>query len=117
MIRKAKDHRKSKHEKLRDGKGTLEMIHFFEEAESYDTGKIFARAVIPPGSSIGTHTHEGNFEVYYMLKGTAHVTDNGVPGILETGDTMLCRNGDNHSLENRSAEDIEVLFLVLYDKQ
>ncbi|MDR1533663.1 MAG: cupin domain-containing protein [Planctomycetota bacterium] len=117
MIRKGKDHKRSQHENLRGGKGKLEMTHFFEEAESSGTGRIFARATIPPGSSIGEHPHNGEFEIYYLLKGVVQVTDNGKPGILEAGDTMLCKNGDTHSIENKSGQDAEILFLVLYDKR
>ncbi|MDR1519270.1 MAG: cupin domain-containing protein [Planctomycetota bacterium] len=117
MITKAKEHRRSQHEKLREGKGKLEMIHFLEEAGSFGSGRMFARAVIPPGSSIGEHPHNGEFELYYMLDGTAQVTDNGVPGVLETGDVMICKDGDRHSIENKSDKDIEILFLILYVKQ
>ena len=117
MLIKAKDHRKSQHEKLRGGNGKLEMTHFLEEAGSFGTGRVFARAVMPPGTSIGEHPHNGEFEAYYLLKGTAHITDNGQPGVLEAGDTLICKDGDRHSIENRSDQDIEILFLVLYTKK
>lgn len=116
MIMKAKTHRRSQHPNLRDGKGTVEMIHFFEKELARGAGQLFSVAVIPPGASIGTHTHEANFEIYYILKGTAHVTDNGEPGIMETGDSMHCRQGDNHSIENRGNEDVHCLCLVLFGK-
>ena len=116
MIRKAKDLRRSQHSNLRDGDGTLEMLHFFEQEEARGAGRLFSIAIIPPGASIGKHVHEDNFEIYHLLKGTAHVTDNDVPGVMETGDTMLCLQGDSHSIQNRGEEDVHCLCIVLYGR-
>lgn len=112
-----KDMRKSEDKNLRGGKGTIRMTHFLEKDASFGSGRVFAHATLEPGSSIGLHTHEGEFEIYQMLKGTAHITDNGEEYDISAGDGMLCKNGDNHSIENRTNEDVEVLFLVLYGKE
>jgi Mannose-6-phosphate isomerase len=114
MIKKAKDMRRTAQEKLRGGNGTVHMTHFLEPEESFETGRVFALATLPPGAGIGEHTHEGEYEIYQMLKGTASITDNGVPALLEEGDCMVCKNGDRHSIENKTNEDIQVLFLVIY---
>ena len=113
MIKRAKDLRNSSDEKLRGGNGVVNMIHFFEKAENPAVGRLFAKATLPSGSSIGKHKHEGEFEIYYILKGTAHVMDNDKPGVLEPGDCMVCLDGDTHSIENRGTEPVEALFLVL----
>lgn len=117
MITRAKDLRTSEHEKLRDGNGTLWMHHFLEEADSGGAGRLFAMTTIPPGSSIGLHTHEGNFEAYYVVEGDVEVTDNGVPGTLGPGDCMICKDGDNHSVENKSDKDAKIVMLVIYTKK
>lgn len=114
MIKKAADLKKMRATGMRGGNGTVDMTHFLEEAESFGTGRLFAIATMPPGSSIGKHMHEGNFEIYYILKGAAHVMDNDEPGILEAGDVMVCEDGDTHSIENRGDEDLVALFLVIY---
>lgn len=117
MIARAKDLRTSEHEKLRDGNGKLTMHHFLEEADSGGVGRLFALTTIPPGSSIGTHTHEGNFEVYYVTEGKVEVHDNGKPDVLEAGDCMICKDGDNHCIENKSDRDAKVVMLVIYTKR
>lgn len=114
MIKKACDIRHNDEVELRGGRGTLEIVNFLEKEESGGVGRLFAVSIIPPGCSIGTHRHEGDFEVYYMLKGRAHVVDNGVPGVLEPGDCMVCRDGDTHSIENRGDVTVEYIALILY---
>lgn len=102
---------------MRGGAGTVEMVHFLEKEESFGKGRLFSVAVIPPGASIGKHTHTGDFEIYYILKGVAHVMDNDAPAVLEPGDRMLCVEGDSHSIENRGTETVECLCIVLYDEK
>lgn len=117
MIKKAKDMRRTADDNLRGGKGTIGMVHFLEGAESRGMGRLFAIATIPPGASIGEHTHDGEYEIYHVLKGTATVTDNGVEAPLETGDCMVCYHGNRHSIENKTDENCEVLFTVLFGKE
>lgn len=114
MITKARDHKRTSHEKLRDGNGIVEMLHFLDQEGSFGSGRLFSLATLPPGASIGMHKHEGEYELYYILKGVAHVMDNDVPGILETGDCMICADGDSHSIENRGAEEVQALFLIIF---
>ncbi|MCC8191083.1 MAG: cupin domain-containing protein [Planctomycetes bacterium] len=117
MIKRSKDMRRTSQDNLRGGNGTVHMTHFLDPEEACEKGRMFAIATLPPGASIGKHTHEGEYEIYQMLKGTATITDNGVEDTLAAGDCMVCYNGDNHSIENRTNEDIQVLFIVLFDKK
>ncbi|MCL2580039.1 MAG: cupin domain-containing protein [Oscillospiraceae bacterium] len=114
MICKAEAQRRSQEPHLKGGKDTVRLIHFLEETQSYGTGRLFGISIIPPGGSIGYHTHTGDFEVYYILKGTAKVVDNGVEDILHPGDSMICREGDSHSIENIGDRDLEYVAIILY---
>ena len=113
MIRKAKDHRRHQEVNLRGGVGTLDYINFMEKDEAYGTGRLFAVTTIPAGCSIGNHGHEGEFELYYILKGTAKANDNGTEVILEAGDTMICKDGESHSIENIGEGDLEYVAVIL----
>ena len=73
-------------------------------------------SIIPPGCSIGQHTHEGDFETYYILKGRARVNDNGVIAELGPGDMTQCRDGQFHSIENTGDSDLEYLAVILYTR-
>jgi len=114
MIRKAENQRNSSEFKLKGGEGTIRLKHFLEGQESYKTGRLFAVSIIPPGCSIGCHTHSGDFEIYYILKGTANVTDNGVSDVLYPGDSMICLEGESHSIENNGDCDLEYIAVILY---
>ena len=117
MIVKAKDLKKTAPENLREGKGVINMTHFLNPEDSCDTGRLFSIATIPPGASIGKHEHINEFEIYYMLEGTANVMDNDQPGVLEAGDCMICKDGDSHSIENVSDKDAKLIFVVLFTKK
>ena len=117
MIRKVNDQRRSLEPELKGGRDTVRLIHILEEAESYGTGRLFGISIIPPGGSIGYHTHKEDFEIYYILKGTAKVVDNGTEDILNPGDSMTCRDGDSHSIENIGGEDLEYIAIILYTQK
>jgi len=116
MIRKVKEQQESFEHELKGGKGSIRLLHLLEESEAYEVGRLFAISIISPGDSIGYHTHTGDFEIYYILKGTAKVVDNGVEDILHPGDSMTCREGDSHSIENIGDCDLEYVAFILYTK-
>jgi mannose-6-phosphate isomerase-like protein (cupin superfamily) len=116
MIRKAAELRHNDEPNLKGGKGTIEIINFLEKEDSYGVGRLFGISIIPPGCSIGDHKHTGDFEIYYFLKGIAHVVDNGKEDVLVPGDCMVCRDGDSHSIENRGDSNLEYVALILFNK-
>lgn len=102
-------------EHLRGGEGAVTFHEFLSKDESFGTGRLFSRSVLPAGASIGEHRHEGEFEVYYVLSGEAEVVDNGKKALLGPGDMHLCASGESHSLKNPGPGELEVLMLILYD--
>ena len=102
---------------LKGGKGTIKILNILETQELYGVGRLFAVSIIPPGASIGRHTHEGDFETYYILKGRALVNDNGSAAELGPGDMTQCKDGNFHSIENIGDEDLEYLAVILYTKE
>jgi mannose-6-phosphate isomerase-like protein (cupin superfamily) len=116
MIRKAVDLRIKLEPNLKGGRDTTRIINILESETMYGTGRLFGVSVIPPGGSIGKHTHEGDFETYYILKGRARVNDNGVIEELESGDMTQCKDGDFHSIENIGDTDLEYIAVILYTK-
>lgn len=117
MIQKASELRRSLEPNLKGGKDTVRLIHFLEPENACGTGRMFGISIIPPNGSIGYHQHSGDFEIYYIVKGSARVVDNGVEGRLMPGDAMLCRDGDSHSIENDGDIDLEYVAIILYNRQ
>ena len=112
MVRRKEEIRVREVEHAQGGEGTV-IFHDWllpEEAEKH--GRVFSKLVIPPGCSIGYHTHEGEFEAFYVLEGEAAVRDNGKEVILHAGDMHLCRNGDGHGTRN-NLPDKELVMIAL----
>lgn len=103
-------------EQIRGGEGALEFHDFLMPEEAFGAGKLFSRTVIPPGASIGAHSHEGEFEVYYLLSGEAEVLDGGKWTAMRCGDVHICASGETHAIRNSAAAEAEVLMLILYDR-
>jgi len=106
-----------KHEpNLKGGRGTVRIHNILEKEEMNGLGRLFAVSIIPPGGSIGQHTHEGDFETYYILKGRARVNDNGNVAELGPGDMTQCGDGHFHSIENIGDVDLEYFAVILYTR-
>lgn len=68
--------------------------------------------ILPPGSSIGCHTHETSSEIIYILSGAGKVKVEGGEELLKAGDCHYCPKGQAHSLINDSQEPLEFFAVV-----
>ena len=68
--------------------------------------------ILPPGSSIGYHTHETSSEIVYILSGAGKVKVEGGEEPLKAGDCHYCPKGQAHSLINNSDGDLEFFAVV-----
>lgn len=100
---------------LRGGKGKVKIVHLYEGPEFHGKGRLFAHNILAPGTSIGYHKHEGDYEGYYFLKGEGLFNENGVDKTVKAGDLALIDTGDSHSIENTGSEDLEFIALILFD--
>jgi mannose-6-phosphate isomerase-like protein (cupin superfamily) len=100
----------------RGGKGTYTMQQILLPEEMLGHGRLFARATLPPGASIGWHRHIDEFEAYYILSGEALYTDDdGTKTVLKAGDLSTVDVGKCHMLENLSEDtDVEAIFLIIH---
>lgn len=55
---------------------------------------------LPPGASIGMHTHETSSEIVYVLAGSGAALYDGERETLAPGDCHYCPKGHSHSLIN-----------------
>ena len=116
MIKTAGHQQVRVRENVRGGEGALVFHDFLVTEESFGAGKLFSRTVLPAGTSIGEHRHDGEFEVYYVLAGVVEVLDCGVWTRLDRGDMHLCASGESHALRNCGKQEAEVLMLILNDQ-
>jgi quercetin dioxygenase-like cupin family protein len=117
MVRKASEMGVNHYENMRGGNLSVDAAKFLEASDSYGAGSFFGRASMQPGASIGYHQHVGEYEIYYILSGTAEVSDNGVIHVLKAGDMMQCRDGDSHSIANIGDDTLEFLAMVIFNHE
>src|ERR1700686_4721246 len=60
--------------------------------------------LVPPGASIGLHTHDRTEEIYYLLRGCATMSVNGEKWQGQAGDLLTPPIGGRHSLANTSEQ-------------
>jgi len=116
MIKRSADLSVKLEPNLKGGHDTVKIVNILENREINGVGRLFAVSIIPPGGSIGQHTHEGDFETYYILKGRALVNDNGTEAELGPGDMTQCRDGNFHSIKNIGDADLEYIAVILYTR-
>ncbi|KGK86248.1 cupin [Desulfosporosinus sp. HMP52] len=117
MIKHPEELRTDSVSNFRGGKGEIQMTHFLEteKDEFKGKGRLFAKNVLKPGTSIGLHEHVGDFETYVILSGEGMVDDNGEQKSVKPGDVIITKNGEKHSIENTGTVDLEVMALILFD--
>ncbi|MEA4911097.1 MAG: cupin domain-containing protein [Oscillospiraceae bacterium] len=116
MIKRYRDMPVTREEHLRGGDGVAEITDLLSVDEMRGAGRLFCITRLAPGASIGPHTHTGDFETYYIIKGRARVNDNGEQHDLEPGDILQCEDGNFHGIACAGDETLEYLAAILYSK-
>jgi len=99
------------------GHGDVHIRQFLKEEDACGMGRMFAEFTIKPGDGIGYHTHHGEFENFYILEGTAKLTQNDEVFTLNAGDAALCKDGDSHSIENCGDKDLKLIAVILFTEK
>jgi mannose-6-phosphate isomerase-like protein (cupin superfamily) len=100
-------------ERMRGGHGSVEILHVFHPQELKGKTRLFARLRLLKGASIGFHVHEGEEEIFYILKGTGLVSEGAEPRSVGPGDAVLTGGGAGHAIENPGDEPLEFLATIL----
>lgn len=114
MILRAEELNREVVEKRFGGVGELEIVKLNDEKQLQGKGRLFAHNTLRPGASLGLHTHNGDVETYYILKGEGIINDNGNRQPVKAGDVIFTDNGEQHSLENTGPGNLEFIALVIY---
>lgn len=97
------------------GKGALGLEMLYSNEIKPSNVKVFAKATLMPGDSIGYHVHTGESETYYILSGEGYYNDNGNFLNVNEGDVTVTCNGQGHSLENSGDTPLEFMVLIVFD--
>lgn len=113
MIRRKEEAEVVVAENVAGGNGQIFKNMMVKATEMCGKGRMVARVVLPPKSSIGDHAHVEDAELYYILKGEAVVTDNDSTEILHAGDAVFTGNANRHSITNMTDEEVEFLAVIV----
>lgn len=91
------------------GEGKIAFCRPFEDKDAETDLSFVDYVELPPGASIGVHTHGDNEEVYFIVDGTGTMHTNGEDARVSSGDLIFNRRGWTHGLRNDSAAPLKVL--------
>ncbi|EKD27009.1 MAG: cupin 2, barrel [uncultured bacterium] len=113
MIKRKKDMVVEQREKMRGGDGVVFVEHFFKPEEIAAKSRLCARLSIPKGGSIGLHQHNGEDEVYIILKGQGLLYDGISENEVSEGDAILTGKGESHSIKNSGNDVLEMIAVIM----
>jgi mannose-6-phosphate isomerase-like protein (cupin superfamily) len=93
------------------GEGRIGFLRVFDRHDFASPLHFVDYAVLPPGASIGRHTHGRDEELYLVLAGTGTMHLDGREFRVGPGSVILNRAGGTHGLRNDSDQEIR-LFVV-----
>jgi mannose-6-phosphate isomerase-like protein (cupin superfamily) len=82
-----------------DGEGTISTARVIADGAGGGAEWIDL-VVVPPGSTIGVHTHGADEETYVVVDGAGTMTVDGATLAVGPGDVVVNRAGGTHGLAN-----------------
>ena len=98
---------------MRGGAGSVTFRHLFKKDEIAAKTRLCAALTLPPGASIGAHQHDGEDEVYYILKGVGLLDDGKTRTTVSVGDAVLTGRGESHAIANAGDSDLEIMAVIM----
>lgn len=74
-----------------------------------------AQARIPPGARLTPHTHRDMHEIFVVLSGRGLLQCNGATHEVCPGSCIAVAPGETHAFENRSVEELVVVYFGVAD--
>ncbi|MEZ8411721.1 cupin domain-containing protein [Vibrio splendidus] len=111
MIRNFYTCDKETDESSHDGEGSIDIYRAFRRKDFDGAWDFAIRVVMPPGSSMGEHSHGDNEEMYIIQKGEGTMIIEGVETKVTAGDMIVNKRFGTHGLANTSKKDIELLII------
>lgn len=99
---------------FKGGTGTMLLTPVLGSDILVDKCRIYGKAVLKKGCSVGVHTHHGDGESFYVLSGRGMFTDDDKTYEIKAGDSVFCPDGHAHGLVNPYEEDLVFMALIIY---
>lgn len=95
------------------GAGTTQLRELFQKGQYKGHCRLIGTLTLEPGASVGTHVHQNDEELIFVLSGECEYCDNGTATTLQPGNAALTRSGESHAIVNRGLENCVYLAIVL----
>ena len=92
-----------------EGKGQVKNALLYGDADFRMNLRFVIYTELPPGTSIGYHTHGNDEEVYVILEGRGTMTIDGKAHEVCAGDVILNKPYGSHGLKNTSDDILKIL--------
>jgi mannose-6-phosphate isomerase-like protein (cupin superfamily) len=97
-----------------DGEGLIRFARIAERHQLAGGCNFIDLAELPPGTSVGLHTHTSSEEEFYLvLAGTGEMTRNGDVFPVRAGDLIRNPPAGSHSLRNTGSESLRIFVFEL----
>lgn len=96
-----------------EGKGKAVLKHFLIGDELPSKAGLACKIELEPGGSVSYHKHEGEGEMYYIIKGHGEYRENGKTMPISEGMTTMVYDGDSHGLVNSEDGAMEFLAFII----
>ncbi len=100
-------------ENMCGGTGHVLVERFLDEAQMGASARLYAKASIEVGATLGYHEHHGESETYYILAGEGMYNDNGREYPVKAGDVTFTDDGQGHGMRNTGTENLVFMALIL----
>lgn len=97
------------------GEGTIGFARLVDRTRQDGALHFVDLAVLPPGSSIGTHTHHADEEEFYVvLEGEGEMCRDGETFTVKAGEVIRNRPGGTHGLRNTGSHPLRLFVFELH---
>lgn len=101
-----------------DGAGTLDWTVVIDGGELPGRRLRFMHDDrMPPGASVGVHTHQDDEEYYYIIEGHGTMTLDGERFEVGPGDITGVFPGGSHGLENTGNDELRLIVVSVEGRQ
>ena len=77
--------------------------------------RMFSLAELKVGEEVEFHTHQGEFESYYIISGKGLYNDNGEEIEIAPGTVTFTPSGSGHGIKNIGNEKLVFIALIVTD--
>jgi mannose-6-phosphate isomerase-like protein (cupin superfamily) len=97
-----------------EGDGLIQFARIVDRTGLAGGCNFIDLAELPPGSSVGSHTHARSEEEFYLiLAGTGEMTRNGEVFQVQAGDLIRNPPGGTHALRNTGSQALKIFVFEL----